>query len=188
MAVASASSSPSSSRSSSLDRNTLSTTSRTSSDAVGTASDDYYSQVLSPWRAGARKFIMQTLPAESAWIARTQKRLRSSRLDNYFLYSSALGAHTCFLLVLPALYFFGYPQTARAYVLASSSDLGCFRHHSLIFSLFQSHYNHWFWRVHNVFHKRLYLLPETLLPSCGTLEYVFAADLGIRLPLLTNLC
>ena len=81
--------------------------------AVGTAPEEFYTRTLAPWRAAARQFIMQRLQLESEWIARMQERFRSPWLDTFFVYTSSLGTHTFFMMALPALFFFGFPEIGR---------------------------------------------------------------------------
>ena len=81
--------------------------------SVGTAPDEFYERTLAPWRVAARKFVMQRLMDESKWLSRMQERVRSPFLDSYFVYTSSLGTHTFFMMALPALFFFGYPDIGR---------------------------------------------------------------------------
>ena len=81
--------------------------------AVGAAPEEFYTRTLAPWRATARRFIMQRLQLESEWIARMQERFRSPWLDTFFVYTSSLGTHTFFMMALPALFFFGFPEIGR---------------------------------------------------------------------------
>lgn len=46
-----------------------------------------------------------------------QDMIRTSWLDAYFVYSSILGTHTFFMILLPALFFFGYDEMGRGYVI-----------------------------------------------------------------------
>ncbi|GJJ10601.1 hypothetical protein Clacol_004828 [Clathrus columnatus] len=80
---------------------------------VGILPDSVYDSALVWWRAAARRWIMRSLKEESALIGRIQ-RYRMPILDTYFLYTSSLGTHTFFLLLLPACYFFGYDRIGRA--------------------------------------------------------------------------
>jgi len=46
-----------------------------------------------------------------------QCSIRTPWLDTYFVYTSALGTHTFFTTFLPALFFFGYDEVGRGYVV-----------------------------------------------------------------------
>ena len=81
--------------------------------AVGTGPDDFYARTLSPWRAAVRRFAMRNLEWESRCIGSMQRRVRTPWLDSFFVYTSTLGIHTCFMIALPALFFFGYPEIGR---------------------------------------------------------------------------
>lgn len=96
--------------------------------AVGTAPDEFYARSLPPWRAVARKFVMQRLQGESAWIAKMQQKVRSPFLDSYFMYTSSLGTHTFFMMGLPCLFFFGYPEIGSGliFVLATGVYVSSF--------------------------------------------------------------
>ncbi|KAF7338800.1 Sphingosine-1-phosphate phosphatase [Mycena sanguinolenta] len=43
--------------------------------------------------------------------------IRTPFLDNYFVYTSALGTHTFFMTFLPMLFFFGYPELGRGLIV-----------------------------------------------------------------------
>lgn len=72
---------------------------------------DKRSLTRSPRLALPQHGVLHALPA-----THPQKRIRTPWLDTYFVYTSSLGTHTFFMTLLPALYFFGYPETGRGYV------------------------------------------------------------------------
>lgn len=45
-----------------------------------------------------------------------QAKVRHPFLDAYFVYTSSLGTHTFFMIMLPIFYFFGAPEFGRGYV------------------------------------------------------------------------
>ena len=45
-----------------------------------------------------------------------KNKIRSPWLDAYFVYTSSLGTHTFFMILLPAFFFFGYGELARGWV------------------------------------------------------------------------
>ncbi|KIK57555.1 hypothetical protein GYMLUDRAFT_172530, partial [Collybiopsis luxurians FD-317 M1] len=66
------------------------------------------SSALSPLRSYLRSLLLPIVERESHYVAYVQKRFRSPWWDKYFVYSSALGTHTFFMILLPAMYFFGF--------------------------------------------------------------------------------
>ncbi|KAH9477378.1 Dihydrosphingosine 1-phosphate phosphatase [Psilocybe cubensis] len=80
----------------------------------GLQGKDVYDSTLSWWRAGIRRKLVATVQWESWIIAAMQEKIRTPWLDAYFVYSSILGTHTFFMILLPALFFFGYDETGRA--------------------------------------------------------------------------
>ncbi|KAL5521565.1 LCB3 [Sanghuangporus sanghuang] len=91
--------------------------------AVGTAPEEFYTRTLAPWRATARRFIMQRLQLESEWIAKMQEQVRSPYLDAFFVYTSSLGTHTFFMIALPALFFFGFADIGRGLVFVLATGV-----------------------------------------------------------------
>lgn len=84
-----------------------------SSGAAGTAPDEVYARILAPWRATIRRAVIWNLHNESKALARMQRKIRTPFLDKYFVYTSSLGTHTFFMVALPMLFFFGFPDTGR---------------------------------------------------------------------------
>jgi hypothetical protein len=102
-----------------------------SDDAPMFQRDDVYERTMSWWRVGIRRKLVEYVRAESEVIARMQVRrskclffyltdenifknkIRSPWLDAYFVYTSSLGTHTFFMILLPAFFFFGYGELAR---------------------------------------------------------------------------
>jgi hypothetical protein len=78
---------------------------------------DVYDTTLSWWQAGLRRRLVTTVKWESIVIAKMQEIIRTPWLDAYFVYSSTLGTHTFFMTILPALFFFGYPELGRGLLL-----------------------------------------------------------------------
>ncbi|KAF8605669.1 hypothetical protein BDV93DRAFT_521493 [Ceratobasidium sp. AG-I] len=81
----------------------------TADDAPGTLPDEYYDAAMAPWRAEVRRRLVKNLKHESEWIGAMQRKIRRPFLDTYFVYTSSLGTHTFFMIVLPTFFFFGYP-------------------------------------------------------------------------------
>ncbi|KAG9100434.1 hypothetical protein FRC06_004143 [Ceratobasidium sp. 370] len=78
-------------------------------DAPGTLPDEYYDAAMAPWRAAIRRRLVKNLKYESKWLGNMQRKIRKPWLDTYFVYTSSLGTHTFFMIVLPTFFFFGYP-------------------------------------------------------------------------------
>ncbi|KAJ7863734.1 sphingosine-1-phosphate phosphatase [Mycena olivaceomarginata] len=78
---------------------------------------DVYDATLPAWRAAVRRALVAQIRVESVLVAKMQDAIRSSFLDSYFIYSSALGTHTFFMTFLPMLFFFGYPELGRGLIL-----------------------------------------------------------------------
>ncbi|KAK1219246.1 Long-chain base-1-phosphate phosphatase [Marasmius sp. AFHP31] len=76
----------------------------------GKQPSDIYEQTLPWWRAAIRRQIVKRVEVESQTVARLQNALRSPFLDSYFVYTSSLGTHTFFMVMLPIMFFFGYPE------------------------------------------------------------------------------
>ncbi len=91
----------------------------------GTAPEEVYERIMSPWRAKTRRWIMRNLQAETDLIARMQRHIRTPWLDTYFVYTSSLGTHTFFLTGLPMVFFFGFLEVGRGYVRAIFLELNC---------------------------------------------------------------
>lgn len=84
-----------------------------SSGAAGTAPDEVYAKILAPWRAAIRRTVIWNLHNESKVLAKMQEKIRTPFWDKYFVYTSSLGTHTFFMIALPMLFFFGFPDTGR---------------------------------------------------------------------------
>ncbi|GLB39364.1 putative acid phosphatase homologues [Lyophyllum shimeji] len=74
---------------------------------------DVYEATLPPWRAAVRRRLVKTVQRESKAIARLQDIIRTPWLDAYFVYTSSLGTHTFFMIILPAFFFFGHNEMGR---------------------------------------------------------------------------
>ncbi|KAL1724282.1 hypothetical protein EV715DRAFT_244770 [Schizophyllum commune] len=79
--------------------------------------EDVYEATLSPLRAAVRRWTLKAVERESPILARMQARIRSPFLDSYFLYTSSLGTHTFFTILLPTFFFFGNDQLGRSLCL-----------------------------------------------------------------------
>lgn len=102
--------------------------------AAGRLPEDVYERTLSPWRNALRKKFNVTVARESVIIAKMQSYVRHPVLDTYFVYTSFLGTHTFFMIMLPALCFFGHAELGRrlifvlalgVYVTSFVKDLMC---------------------------------------------------------------
>ncbi|PPQ67328.1 hypothetical protein CVT26_007249 [Gymnopilus dilepis] len=78
---------------------------------------DVYDTTLPWWRAGLRRRLVTTVQWESKIIAKMQEKIRTPWLDAYFVYTSTLGTHTFFMIILPALFFFGYDELGRGLLI-----------------------------------------------------------------------
>ncbi|KAJ3714383.1 hypothetical protein C8R42DRAFT_241427 [Lentinula raphanica] len=72
---------------------------------------------LSPLRSHLRSFLLSIVSRESHTIARLQKRYRTPFWDRYFVYTSSLGTHTFFMILLPAMFFFGARDVGMGLVM-----------------------------------------------------------------------
>ncbi|KAI0654867.1 PAP2-domain-containing protein [Cubamyces menziesii] len=102
--------------------------------AAGRLSDEVYERTLNWWRAGVRRIIVRCVERETRWLAAMQNRVRTPVLDKYFVYTSTLGTHTFFLVMLPLFHFFGAAEFGRGlllmlavgvYVTSFMKDLFC---------------------------------------------------------------
>ncbi|KAJ3844199.1 hypothetical protein F5878DRAFT_526256 [Lentinula raphanica] len=75
------------------------------------------SSSLSPLRSHLRSFLLPIVSRESHTIARLQKRYRTPFWDRYFVYTSSLGTHTFFMILLPAMFFFGARDVGMGLVM-----------------------------------------------------------------------
>ncbi|KAI9567968.1 PAP2 superfamily-domain-containing protein [Boletus coccyginus] len=89
----------------------------------GRLPDDIYNVTLPWWRAVIRTHLVKAVARESIIIGSLQGRLRNSWLDSYFLYSSTLGTHTFFMVALPIMFFFGFPEVGRGLVVVLASGV-----------------------------------------------------------------
>ncbi|EJF56556.1 hypothetical protein DICSQDRAFT_71301 [Dichomitus squalens LYAD-421 SS1] len=91
--------------------------------AAGRLPEDVYERTLSRWRAGLRRVIMRNIELESKALAIMQSYVRHPVLDAYFVYTSSLGTHTFFMIMLPLFYFFGAPDFGRGLLLMLSTGV-----------------------------------------------------------------
>ncbi|KAJ7072297.1 sphingosine-1-phosphate phosphatase [Mycena amicta] len=78
---------------------------------------DLYDANLPRWRAAVRRKLVRSIRAESVLVARLQDAIRTPLLDKYFVYTSAMGSHTFFMLFLPMLFFFGHEKLGRGLII-----------------------------------------------------------------------
>ncbi|KAI1789463.1 PAP2 superfamily-domain-containing protein [Ganoderma leucocontextum] len=91
--------------------------------AAGRLSEEVYERTLSWWRAGIRRAIMRNVEWESKALAAMQSYVRHPILDAYFVYTSSLGTHTFFMIMLPLFFFFGAPQFGQGLLLMLSTGV-----------------------------------------------------------------
>ncbi|KAL1941837.1 hypothetical protein VTO73DRAFT_6837 [Trametes versicolor] len=85
--------------------------------AAGRQSEEVYERTLNWWRAGIRRIIVRRVEQETKWLAVMQERVRTPLLDSYFVYTSSLGTHTFFMVMLPMFHFFGAAEFGRGLLL-----------------------------------------------------------------------
>ncbi|KAI0777323.1 PAP2-domain-containing protein [Trametes elegans] len=102
--------------------------------SAGRQDDEVYERTLNWWRAGIRRAIVRCVERETRVLAAMQERVRTPFLDTYFVYTSSLGTHTFFMVMLPMFHFFGAPEFGRGlllmlafgvYVTSFMKDLFC---------------------------------------------------------------
>ncbi|KAJ3823983.1 hypothetical protein F5880DRAFT_1563183 [Lentinula raphanica] len=93
-------------------------------DSLSSFSSSHYSpsefspsSSLSPLRSHLRSLLLPIVSRESHTIARLQKRYRTAFWDRYFVYTSSLGTHTFFMILLPAMFFFGARDVGMGLVM-----------------------------------------------------------------------
>ncbi|KAF9527614.1 PAP2 superfamily-domain-containing protein [Crepidotus variabilis] len=79
----------------------------------GRQGQDVYDRTLPRWRSAIRRTLVASIEVESKLIAKMQDTIRTPWLDAYFVYTSSLGTHTFFMILLPAFFFFGYGDLGR---------------------------------------------------------------------------
>ncbi|KAH9849013.1 PAP2-domain-containing protein [Lenzites betulinus] len=85
--------------------------------SAGRQSEEVYERTLNWWRAGIRRAIVRNVERETRWLAAMQNRMRTPFLDAYFVYTSSLGTHTFFMIMLPMFHFFGAAEFGRGLLL-----------------------------------------------------------------------
>ncbi|KAJ3813416.1 sphingosine-1-phosphate phosphatase [Lentinula lateritia] len=75
------------------------------------------SNSLSPTRFYLRSLLLPIVERESHVISRLQRRFRTPFWDKYFVYTSSLGTHTFFMILLPAMFFFGFRDMGMGLVM-----------------------------------------------------------------------
>ncbi|KAJ4466322.1 sphingosine-1-phosphate phosphatase [Lentinula aciculospora] len=75
------------------------------------------SSSLSPIRFYLRSLLLPIVERESHVIYRLQHQFRTPFWDKYFVYTSSLGTHTFFSILLPAMFFFGFRDMGMGLVM-----------------------------------------------------------------------
>ncbi|GMK56246.1 hypothetical protein CspeluHIS016_0300860 [Cutaneotrichosporon spelunceum] len=83
---------------------------------AGLQPDTVYAAALAPWRDRLRRYMVESLSAESEWIASVQREQRTRGRDKFFFWSAVFGTHTFFTAFLPLLFFLGQADKARGLV------------------------------------------------------------------------
>ena len=109
--------------------------------------------------------IPSTLPFASNDAESLQEKIRTPWLDAYFVYTSTLGTHTFFMIILPALFFFGYDELGRGYEVLHPFDII-----GRLISVFQPPHRHWPRNLSVFRGERSFLLSEALCSSCNALK------------------
>ncbi|TFK39306.1 hypothetical protein BDQ12DRAFT_682538 [Crucibulum laeve] len=86
---------------------------------------DVYEATLPWWRAAIRRRLVKMVALESEVIAKMQNKIRTPWLDAYFVYTSSLGTHTFFMILLPASFFFGYGEMGRGLIMVLGLGVYC---------------------------------------------------------------
>lgn len=77
---------------------------------------DHYKSRLPPLRNKLRNAILPIVRWETPYLAAIQKRLRNPALDIFFALSANLGTHTCYVVMLPIAFWYGYSHFGRELV------------------------------------------------------------------------
>ncbi|KAL6301478.1 hypothetical protein BKA93DRAFT_797667 [Sparassis latifolia] len=85
--------------------------------AAGRLPEDVYERTLSTWRNAIRKSLNNTVQWETRVLSKMQEYVRHPILDVYFVYTSSLGTHTFFMIMIPALFFFGHMDFGRRLIM-----------------------------------------------------------------------
>ncbi|KAF8156625.1 PAP2 superfamily-domain-containing protein [Crassisporium funariophilum] len=86
---------------------------------------DVYETTLPWWRAAIRRKLVAGVHWESEVIAKMQDKIRTPWLDAYFVYTSSLGTHTFFMILLPAFFFFGHHEIGRGLLMVLALGVYC---------------------------------------------------------------
>ncbi|KAF9064016.1 phosphatidic acid phosphatase type 2/haloperoxidase, partial [Rhodocollybia butyracea] len=94
------------------------------SDSSSTHSySSFFSSPATALRQNLHRFLIPYIHLESQFIAALQRRWRSPFWDKYFVYTSSLGTHTFFMILLPAVFFFGFDVGGEA-GLGGNKEMG----------------------------------------------------------------
>ncbi|TFK21744.1 sphingosine-1-phosphate phosphatase [Coprinopsis marcescibilis] len=91
--------------------------------APGQHATDVYDTTLPPFRALIRRKLVKIVEKESRVLARLQKAVRTPLGDSYFVYTSLLGTHTFFMILLPCFAFFGRQDIARGLIMVLAAGV-----------------------------------------------------------------
>ncbi|KAI9475710.1 MAG: PAP2 superfamily-domain-containing protein [Benjaminiella poitrasii] len=80
---------------------------------AGTQDDRLYNKAFTGWRASLRNTLLPLVRHETPILASMQKSIRTSGLDQYFIWTANLGTHTFFMIFLPILIWFGNAELGR---------------------------------------------------------------------------
>ncbi|CAG8590681.1 6187_t:CDS:2, partial [Cetraspora pellucida] len=90
---------------------------------AGTHPESYYDKLLPPTSAQLRRWLLSTIRKETRLLAKIQNSLHHPLLDSFFMFASALGTHTFFILFLPIFFWLGYDSVARSLTLIITSGV-----------------------------------------------------------------
>src|SRR4051812_12303889 len=97
---------------------------------------------LPRWRHNLREQLLPILRWETPYLAWFQANLRSPALDSYFAISANLGTHTFFMIMLPILFWCGYTNLGRGYVLLRQLGRGGRLCNNIFRSTLSSYFSH----------------------------------------------
>ncbi|CAG8625694.1 20240_t:CDS:10 [Dentiscutata erythropus] len=92
---------------------------------AGTHPESYYDKLLPPSNAQLRRWLLSIIRKETSLLINIQNSLSHPLLDSFFIYSSILGTHTFFVLLLPTFFWFGYGSIGRGLTLITTSGVVC---------------------------------------------------------------
>ncbi|GAA5806316.1 PAP2 superfamily-domain-containing protein [Helicostylum pulchrum] len=90
---------------------------------AGTHDDRLYNKAFEGFRATLRNHLLPLVRRETPILASFQKRIRTSALDSYFVWTANLGTHTFFMVFLPILIWFGNAELGRNVAFLTASGV-----------------------------------------------------------------